>query len=284
MWWTCHRAAQQGNLQRFKYAREKGCPWNEETCRLAAKGGHLECLKYAHENGCPWNDETCHRAAEGDHLDCLEYAHENGCPWNHETCHRAAEGGHLDCLEYAHENGCIWDSNTCNYAAFSGHLDCLQYAHEHGCRWDSVTYDTAACGGNLECLKYIHKHGCPRNAITSAELTFIYNKFDCFAYTLCHGCDIKKIKFNGPWDDKELYIALIIHLGWLPPNLPEPIITKAQAIVDKVLLIRRMKDAYRHAAATQIQRVWKKYMYRPGGVGMLNAKHHFQKIETTFFK
>ena len=29
----------------------------------AAKNGHLECLKYAREHGCPWDEETCEDAA-----------------------------------------------------------------------------------------------------------------------------------------------------------------------------------------------------------------------------
>jgi hypothetical protein len=48
-------------------------------------------------------------------------------------------------------------------------------------------------------------------------------------------------------------------------------IKNGEAIVNKVHLIRRMKDAYRHAAATRIQRFWKLRMYRPGGAGMISA-------------
>ena len=55
-----------GHLECLKYAREHGCPWDEETCRLAALNGQLECLKYAHENGCPWDEKTCEDAARMD--------------------------------------------------------------------------------------------------------------------------------------------------------------------------------------------------------------------------
>ena len=41
------------SLECLKYAREKGCPWDDWTCSSAASGGHFECLKYAHDNGCP---------------------------------------------------------------------------------------------------------------------------------------------------------------------------------------------------------------------------------------
>jgi hypothetical protein len=40
----------------LKWARENGCPWDEETCSAAAEGGHLEVLKWARENGCPWTE------------------------------------------------------------------------------------------------------------------------------------------------------------------------------------------------------------------------------------
>ena len=33
------------------------------TCAYAASNGHLECLKYAREHGCPWDEETCACAA-----------------------------------------------------------------------------------------------------------------------------------------------------------------------------------------------------------------------------
>ena len=48
----------------LKWARENGCPWDEDTCLWAVKGGHLETLKWARENGCPWDEwYTCERAA-----------------------------------------------------------------------------------------------------------------------------------------------------------------------------------------------------------------------------
>eukprot|EP01043_Picozoa_sp_COSAG02_P055124 COSAG02_NODE_6347_length_3633_cov_1.777023_2_plen_255_part_00 len=103
---TCEAAACDGQLACLKYAREKGCGWDEDTCMVAAENGQLECLKYAHENGCPWSKYTCLSAAANGHLECLKYAHENGCPWDELTCWAAAEKGHLDCLEYAREHGC----------------------------------------------------------------------------------------------------------------------------------------------------------------------------------
>ena len=79
---TTELAAERGDLECLKYAREHGCPWSEETTLSAALGGHLECLKYAHENGCRWDEGTTRAAAANGHLECLVYARDNGCPFN----------------------------------------------------------------------------------------------------------------------------------------------------------------------------------------------------------
>jgi hypothetical protein len=48
--------------------------------RVAAKGGHLEVLKWARENGCPWDEDDVRVAAEGGHLETLKWARENELP------------------------------------------------------------------------------------------------------------------------------------------------------------------------------------------------------------
>ena len=97
-----------------KWAKERGCPWDDVdlramrrgrrppgdaavgagerrsvgrgTCADAASGGHLEVLQWARANGCPWDEETCREAAEGGHLEVLQWARANGAPWNEGTC------------------------------------------------------------------------------------------------------------------------------------------------------------------------------------------------------
>ncbi len=49
----CLKAAGGGHLAVLQWAREHGCPWDEDTCRMAAAGGHIEMLQWARENGCP---------------------------------------------------------------------------------------------------------------------------------------------------------------------------------------------------------------------------------------
>eukprot|EP00982_Pelagococcus_subviridis_P003304 24918-Pelagococcus_subviridis.AAC.1 len=84
-----------GSVGRLAWAKELGCPWNENTCAKAAEGGHLEVLQWARANGCPWDEDTCRAAAEFGHLEVLQWARANGCPWDEDTCRYAAKHGHL---------------------------------------------------------------------------------------------------------------------------------------------------------------------------------------------
>jgi hypothetical protein len=70
------------------------------VCAIAAEVGNLDVLKWARENDCPWDDETCANAAEGGHLEVLKWARENDCPWDEDTCANAAQGGHLETLKW----------------------------------------------------------------------------------------------------------------------------------------------------------------------------------------
>ena len=115
----------------FKYMDEYR--WDESTYKYAAENGNLEALKWAKENGCPWDKWTCADAAENGHLKIIKWARENGCPWDKWTCARSAKNGHLEVLKWARENGCPWDEMTCAFAASNGHLEVLKWARENGC-------------------------------------------------------------------------------------------------------------------------------------------------------
>jgi hypothetical protein len=158
--YTTFDAAFRGDLQYLKYAREKGCPWNEWTCSAAASNGFLDCLKYAHENGCFLNKNTGWLAASNGHLDCLKYVCENGCNnyINNNICESAALNGHLECLRYAHiEAGCPLTANTCSNAALNGHLECLRYAHsfiDESLLTMTLSLN-AVKNGHFDCFRYI---------------------------------------------------------------------------------------------------------------------------------
>ena len=68
-------------VERLRWARANGCPWDESTCAAVAEGGHLAVLKWTRENGCPWDDRTCTHAALRGHLEVLRWARGKGCPW-----------------------------------------------------------------------------------------------------------------------------------------------------------------------------------------------------------
>jgi hypothetical protein len=143
----------------------------------------------------------------------------------------------------------------------------------------------AAIKGHLNCLKYAHEQGCPWNVARCARDALVWSlaaNNPCFAYMLCHGCDMTKTTILEEPDVlmrcSDIDIALILYIAGascLPAD--SRLISKIKngaAIVNKVRLIRRMKDAYRHAA-TRIQRFWKLRMYRPGGAGMISASKRF---------
>ena len=68
----------------LKWARENGCPWNEEICNCAAFNGNLEMLKWARQNSCPWNLWLYSLAASRGHIDIVKWAKKNNLGWNKE--------------------------------------------------------------------------------------------------------------------------------------------------------------------------------------------------------
>ena len=78
----------------LRWARENGCPWEEDIVTAnAARGGHLEMLKYARVHGCAWTVHTTAAAARGGHLETLRWAHEHGCEWDEKTVDAAYKSG-----------------------------------------------------------------------------------------------------------------------------------------------------------------------------------------------
>lgn len=50
--------------------------WDEQICAAVARLGRLEILQWARENGCPWDEETWEVARES----VRPWLRENGCP------------------------------------------------------------------------------------------------------------------------------------------------------------------------------------------------------------
>ena len=61
----CEGAAYGGHLKVLKWARAKGCDWdNDKMCMIAAGGGQLEVMKWFRAQGSPWHERTCMTAAK----------------------------------------------------------------------------------------------------------------------------------------------------------------------------------------------------------------------------
>ena len=60
----CQRAAEYGNLEMLKWAREIGSPWDKNTCQSAVINNHLKVLKWARFNDCPWKRDKCIQLAK----------------------------------------------------------------------------------------------------------------------------------------------------------------------------------------------------------------------------
>ncbi len=91
----CDRANQYCNYQ--NWTNMHGC----EICRKAAQYGDLDILKWAKENGCKMPN-TCEIAAENGHLHIIKWAIRNGCKWNTEAFENAAKNGHLDIVGWTY--------------------------------------------------------------------------------------------------------------------------------------------------------------------------------------
>jgi len=89
---------------------------------FAAMGGHLDLLMWARNNGCPCDEQNVVRmyAAQYGHVDVFRWALVHNCPSNDCTCTIAARGRHLEVLRCAREYHCPWDAWTCAYAAQVG--------------------------------------------------------------------------------------------------------------------------------------------------------------------
>jgi hypothetical protein len=148
--------ASKGELEHMQWAREHGCPWGKGICErasgsgLAGHGRSIEVLKWLRANGCEYTGWEMVEPFETGCLDVLQWLRADGCPWEPGRrlgsfgLMRAAAHGQLAALVWARAEGCPWDPHTCNAAAKNGHLDVLQRAHANGCPWDQDMYKAAS--------------------------------------------------------------------------------------------------------------------------------------------
>jgi hypothetical protein len=106
------------------------------TSVLLTKNGYLNVLRWARENGCPFDEDICTYAAQNGHLEVLKWLRENNCPWNEYTCANAACNGYLEILKWLRENKCPWDESTIAFAVCNRQLEVLKWARANGCPWN----------------------------------------------------------------------------------------------------------------------------------------------------
>ena len=133
----------------LQWARENGCPWDENTCWAAAQGAPARgtAVTSGARERLPVGRRTraaggLSRARGGSGWRCSE-ACVGLCSGRARTAARGtrtparasgreaqgrprAEASAATGLQWARENGCPWDENTCSDAAQGGHLAALQ--------------------------------------------------------------------------------------------------------------------------------------------------------------
>jgi hypothetical protein len=168
---VCSGAAAGGHLEVLKWARDNGCPWDEETCSEAVESGHLEILKYLRSQGCPWDAWACLIAAEGGHLEILKWIYEQGDPWSRQVYTRAAYNGHLEILKWAWGQ-CKFDITVALEAVYEGHLDVIEWGLQHGCHWTYTASKAAARFEHTHILKWIRDNGYCLGGAASYDALF----------------------------------------------------------------------------------------------------------------
>ena len=62
-----------GSVGRLAWAKERGCPWEEETFNCIVRGGNVEVARWAKERGCPWGEDV-HVHREGGNVEVAKWA------------------------------------------------------------------------------------------------------------------------------------------------------------------------------------------------------------------
>lgn len=129
-------AVKYGHFECFKHGHKHGMKLPFWSCERAASNGDLDILKYAFKYGCDFKfGSICEDAAIGGNVECLKFVHENGGIMNENVIKYTVRHGNLDCLQYVMQNGGQWTNKLCALSACSGDLNFVKYCREHGCPW-----------------------------------------------------------------------------------------------------------------------------------------------------
>ena len=195
----CFFAASAGQLEVLQWAREQGCPWDDEICAAAAAQGHLQVLQWARAQDCPWNKAVCIRAVEGNHLELLAWALGAGCACDEEV-QRCAVRGPLPAtrspraLPDARLSAiCVCTPlspllQVCHAASRTGNLEALELLRLAEHRQSTLVVSGALCGVPRTCYACCPTHARSCAAAARGTLGRASTRPTWATFTYCVGC------------------------------------------------------------------------------------------------
>lgn len=130
-----------GDLKYLKYINDNYYKINKsdfDICKIAAESGNLEILKWAKENNCYLDNEVCRSAVQYCHLDILKWIIENNYSWKRCFSLYIVLGrnnsfkNHLEILEWLKENNYQLSSNLYVFSAIRDQLEILKWLKING--------------------------------------------------------------------------------------------------------------------------------------------------------
>ncbi len=128
-----YQAAEKGDLDLLKAAKENGCSIDHCTVGFSAKNGHFDCVKYMIEEcKIELHSNMCTDSVIGNQIEILKYLREKECEWTKDCISTAIQFGLYDMLVYLDENECPWDKRFFQICDNEDKLKCLEYSLKKG--------------------------------------------------------------------------------------------------------------------------------------------------------
>ncbi|MCE5318166.1 MAG: ankyrin repeat domain-containing protein [Parachlamydia sp.] len=186
-------AAQIGNIEMMKWAREKGAPWGT-ACSSAASQGQFKALKWLRDYGCPWTPQVVEVAYS---QEIKDWTIQHGAPQTKiDRCmdapaysmdgYMATLNNNLPALRaYKREMGGGLTSEVVNAAAEHGSLEMVQWLSENQAQFKDIVYSGPAREGRLDVIKWLYDRGTKINdrALIGA---FLNRQYDALDWLLRH--------------------------------------------------------------------------------------------------
>ena len=149
-----------GHLEVLQWARENGCPWDEETCSARLREATWRCFSGRVRTGARGTRRRANTRRGEATWRCCSGRVRTGARGTRRTCENAAGGGHLEVLKWARENGCPFTWRCCSGRVRTGVRGTSSRGHaprtgrpylvEHGCPVPRGALSTASCGCSSE--------------------------------------------------------------------------------------------------------------------------------------